>query len=138
MCAGFALAVHQIEIGGAALGAAGDDTVGNAGDGGVEVSHNLKTVRPELVEGPFFLATPIKGLPFDKLRANGVFGRDARSIMPARPVALDQRDRRARSPAAGGVGLRRHADCGPGVADRSEENTSELQSQMRILYAVFC
>src|SRR3546814_9665824 len=70
--AGVALAVHQIEIGGAALGAAGDDTVGNAGDGGVEVSHNLKTVRPELVEGPFFLATPIKGLPFDKLRANGV------------------------------------------------------------------
>src|SRR3546814_14790932 len=118
MGAGVALAVNQIEIGGSALGAAGDDTVGNAGDGGVEVSHNLKTVRPELVEGPFFLATPIKGLPFDKLRANGVFGRDARSIMPARPVALDQRDRRARSPAAGGVGLRRHAASGPGLADR--------------------
>src|SRR3546814_12593838 len=67
--AGVALAVHQIEIGGAALGAAGDDTVGNAGDGGVEVSHNLKTARPELVDGPFFLATPIKGLPLDKLRA---------------------------------------------------------------------
>src|SRR3546814_18478044 len=56
--------------------------------------------------------------PYTTLFRSGVFGRYARSIMPARPVALDQRDRRARSPAAGGVGLRRHADCGPGVADR--------------------
>src|SRR3546814_3458392 len=29
-------------------------------------------------------------------------------------------------------------DTGPGIADRSEEHTSELQSLMRISYAVFC
>src|SRR3546814_2036371 len=28
--------------------------------------------------------------------------------------------------------------CSPGVKDRSEEHTSELQSLMRISYAVFC
>src|SRR3546814_11257852 len=38
--------------------------------------------------------------------------------MPARPVALDQRDRARRAPASRGVGLRRHVDRGPGVADR--------------------
>src|SRR3546814_2197832 len=36
----------------------------------------------------------------------------------------------------------RHAPCAPGgsevLADRSEEHTSELQSLMRISYAVFC
>src|SRR3546814_9724260 len=30
------------------------------------------------------------------------------------------------------------ADCGVGAAARSEEHTSELQSLMRISYAVFC
>src|SRR3546814_5529492 len=50
----------QAQISGAARGAAGDDAVGDLGDGGVEVSHNSKTVCPELVEGPFFLATPIE------------------------------------------------------------------------------
>src|SRR3546814_12793828 len=58
--AGFALAVHQAQISGAGRGAAGDDAVGGLSDGGVEVSHNSKTVCPELVEGPFFLATPIE------------------------------------------------------------------------------
>src|SRR3546814_5002859 len=31
-----------------------------------------------------------------------------------------------------------HADFGAGVGGRSEEHTSELQSLMRISYAVFC
>src|SRR3546814_10818522 len=33
---------------------------------------------------------------------------------------------------------RRHARAGPDHDDRSEEHTSELQSLMRISYAVFC
>src|SRR3546814_7112904 len=36
-----------------------------------------------------------------------------------------------------GVDRRHHEGCGPG-AGRSEEHTSELQSLMRISYAVFC
>src|SRR3546814_18772391 len=58
--AGFALAVHQAQISGAARAAAGDDAVGDLGDGGVEVSHNSNTVCPELVSGPFFLSTPLQ------------------------------------------------------------------------------
>src|SRR3546814_15376239 len=38
--------------------------------------------------------------------------------MPARSVALDQRDRARRTPASRGVILRRHIDRRPGVADR--------------------
>src|SRR3546814_16142441 len=59
---------------------------------------------------------------------------------PPDPAA---RDRRTRSPLAGGA-----AESDPGVAARvrskgarrarSEEHTSELQSLMRISYAVFC
>src|SRR3546814_6874069 len=38
-----------------------------------------------------------------------------------------------------GLGERRHAERhAEGSADRSEEHTSELQSLMRISYAVFC
>src|SRR3546814_202975 len=40
--AGLALTLHQVEIGGAAFGAARDDAVGDAGDGGVEISHGSK------------------------------------------------------------------------------------------------
>src|SRR3546814_6595967 len=40
--------------------------------------------------------------------------------------------------AAGDHAFRRHADEGIGAFDRSEEHTSELQSLMRISYAVFC
>src|SRR3546814_3428536 len=35
-------------------------------------------------------------------------------------------------------GLARRSLCGADRADRSEEHTSELQSLMRISYAVFC
>src|SRR3546814_1322482 len=34
--------------------------------------------------------------------------------------------------------VQRHAQCERAPADRSEEHTSELQSLMRISYAVFC
>src|SRR3546814_2464254 len=37
-----------------------------------------------------------------------------------------------------GIGNLRHTDIGLNAAFRSEENTSELQSLMRISYAVFC
>src|SRR3546814_7833072 len=60
---------------------------------------------------------------------------------PAQPAALRagiRQDRRAAggSAAAGGAG----DPCGDGrrAQDRSEEHTSELQSLMRISYAVFC
>src|SRR3546814_4941075 len=38
------------------------------------------------------------------------------------------------------AGMPAHAPCGPGssASSRSEEHTSELQSLMRISYAVFC
>src|SRR3546814_6793574 len=35
-------------------------------------------------------------------------------------------------------GLKHHRLCHPAFVDRSEEHTSELQSLMRISYAVFC
>src|SRR3546814_1357835 len=46
---------------------------------------------------------------------------------------------RSRPAAAGGVGICRHASGRSfGGSHRSEEHTSELQSLMRISYAVFC
>src|SRR3546814_4073334 len=41
-------------------------------------------------------------------------------------------------PSGGGVPARRHGDLHRSRAKRSEEHTSELQSLMRISYAVFC
>src|SRR3546814_1556519 len=38
----------------------------------------------------------------------------------------------------GRVAMHPHANCQSGGAPRSEEHTSELQSLMRISYAVFC
>src|SRR3546814_6908489 len=55
-------------------------------------------------------------------------------------VALSGGGRRARRPRRGRLGARRSA-AGPGGEarrTRSEEHTSELQSLMRISYAVFC
>src|SRR3546814_5880762 len=37
-----------------------------------------------------------------------------------------------------GLDLDRFGEAAPGRSDRSEEHTSELQSLMRIQYAVFC
>src|SRR3546814_8258508 len=55
-------------------------------------------------------------------------------LLPARRDPVSLRDR-ARSRVAGAG--RRRRDLGGGAA-RSEEHTSELQSLMRISYAVFC
>src|SRR3546814_9795631 len=59
----------------------------------------------------------------------------------ARPAGhSDQRplsDRYLAAPVAVGVRVARHGE-GPDPAARSEEHTSELQSLMRISYAVFC
>src|SRR3546814_5135886 len=72
-----------------------------------------------------------------------------RSHERAAPEICDAR-RRARLPAASGGGVRRRhmgrprlrpQRCRGGIPDeagRSEEHTSELQSLMRISYAVFC
>src|SRR3546814_971959 len=49
----------------------------------------------------------------------------------ARPVPFDPRDRQKSE-------HRQHRRALPAARDRSEEHTSELQSLMRISYAVFC
>src|SRR3546814_6403152 len=63
---------------------------------------------------------------FRSQRADGRSGDRAR---PAKDADADARDQR---PAA------RRADARPRRPRRSEEHTSELQSLMRISYAVFC
>src|SRR3546814_4020103 len=54
-----------------------------------------------------------------------------RERAPGHRPPLSPAARRAPQPRAGG-------DCGLGGEGRSEEHTSELQSLMRISYAVFC
>src|SRR3546814_8296525 len=67
-----------------------------------------------------------------RLRAMDKPQRDARiSRMEQRTLALDD------IPMIGG-GIRRQAFSGASREIRSEEHTSELQSLMRISYAVFC
>src|SRR3546814_6600711 len=74
---------------------------------------------------PGLPARPVAALPEDRRRA----GRGWRSSRPAAaPASRAPAARRARAAA-----IRR-----PGCPVRSEEHTSELQSLMRISYAVFC
>src|SRR3546814_19356313 len=56
---------------------------------------------------------------------------------PARDLPLPDR-LRAEPPCARAVGHRPERRVRHAAADRSEEHTSELQSLMRISYAVFC
>src|SRR3546814_7556912 len=57
----------------------------------------------------------------------------------ARDPARDAQFPRHRPARAGGTGHpRRHVGASEGDPARSEEHTSELQSLMRISYAVFC
>src|SRR3546814_6186422 len=69
---------------------------------------------------------------FRSLQARNRFG-----IIAPHPHAGGDSARKADEPAVlvgtGGAGLARHR-----TSDRSEEHTSELQSLMRISYAVFC
>src|SRR3546814_6462188 len=71
-------------------------------------------------------ADPLRARPWPVFR-QGPVARDA-----LRPVDLPEHRRQA-EPAAGGGGA-----TGERRAPRSEEHTSELQSLMRISYAVFC
>src|SRR3546814_2339075 len=76
-----------------------------------------------------------RGLRVPRRRAQGVA---AEEIRPARTGAggcvVDRlRARHGGRVGAGGLGI-----CRMGRAQRSEEHTSELQSLMRISYAVFC
>src|SRR3546814_8955299 len=64
----------------------------------------------------------------------GAYGGDA-VVAHAVRAAGGERPRRARSRDQQGAPVRRSVPCAGG---RSEEHTSELQSLMRISYAVFC
>src|SRR3546814_1836063 len=66
----------------------------------------------------------------DSRSAFQIFGRDPRQGRAAHMIAL-MLPRLARHP-------QHRRLAGAGIADRSEEHTSELQSLMRISYAVFC
>src|SRR3546814_8964225 len=67
----------------------------------------------------------------DRARRRGALpGRGGRPRGGVRPGLRDRRTRPAQ--------LRRDAPAGGGGDPRSEEHTSELQSLMRISYAVFC
>src|SRR3546814_3983385 len=69
-----------------------------------------------------------------RLHALGVIGAHLGAGILQR---LDDRDR-GRIAHVVGVGLEGQAEQRDGAAARSEEHTSELQSLMRISYAVFC
>src|SRR3546814_8897947 len=79
-------------------------------------------------------------------RRRGIFGRDADMALaePRRRAAFWPRERQAAMADAeidGGIKLAESKfvdDVRPDDAERSEEHTSELQSLMRISYAVFC
>src|SRR3546814_10549958 len=88
-----------------------------------------------------YISTPQQKVVFDSLRPEA--DRDARGVADARAMldtayAWLDRHMAGREWAAGDdFSL---ADCGaaPFLFYRSEEHTSELQSLMRISYAVFC
>src|SRR3546814_1842505 len=61
-----------------------------------------------------------------------------REYHPQRHRAAEEHARRLRTGCARGRGGGAGGDRGARRADRSEEHTSELQSLMRISYAVFC
>src|SRR3546814_10537612 len=85
------------------------------------------SVRPELVEGPFFL---LKG---EKDGASTSSARmDYRSIPNSPMIKVASYNMRK------GIGLDRRRDPGRVLSVRSEEHTFELQSLMRISYAVLC
>src|SRR3546814_2413348 len=80
--------------------------------------------------------TIIAGQAFDAPRRPAAGGRERRRTSerpppPERPASASRRQPRSRGCAIGG-------EAGFRAAHRSEEHTSELQSLMRISYAVFC
>src|SRR3546814_3041438 len=107
-----------------------------------EVRRKQKAVRPELVEGLFCLLTSLnEERCFDRLSTNGEKESPRRRVnqMPS------YRQGGAFSPCGLAVKISHPVSVMPmlcsNCADRlrrSEEHTSELQSLMRISYAVFC
>src|SRR3546814_7907461 len=88
-------------------------------------------------------AQPSLGLPrAERGRPRGDRPAEAGTGTDGHPVARSLRGRRRRGVVGGaGVGMRGLAPsffAAPGNGRRSEEHTSELQSLMRISYAVFC
>src|SRR3546814_6777182 len=61
----------------------------------------------------------------------------SRSSVVSKAKGPAQRDRRCMAASICSCG-KCHRECGPSPSMRSEEHTSELQSLMRISYAVFC
>src|SRR3546814_3748154 len=84
-----------------------------------QVDHREPLLRPRLVALGFGPAPPVL-MPEQRRAARGLGDQE-----PAGPARI------ARAEAAQRIDQ-------PLVADRSEEHTSELQSLMRISYAVFC
>src|SRR3546814_9732283 len=104
----------------------------------------ISTRTDTLLPYPPLFRSPFRGAG----RAGGMHQAEWRDGAGAEPGALPAHRRsRLYGPHAGGERARRGredrrcyepADRQPGGAERSEEHTSELQSLMRISYAVFC
>src|SRR3546814_7321451 len=101
------------------------------------------SARPGPVEGPFFLQ---EGRCFDKLSTSGENPLTRNADISRRKAGLarfamlgefDARDR-AFMDLVGPVGQTQSPLVCISLGERSEEHTSELQSLMRISYAVFC
>src|SRR3546814_9008322 len=58
--------------------------------------------------------------------------------MPTTPIATSWSHKALSNPVSSAARMRVHAECRQNHGHRSEEHTSELQSLMRISYAVFC
>src|SRR3546814_5943861 len=87
---------------------------------------------------PLFPDTTLFRSPTDSRAASG---RPARGPSPPRPLAPAAARHAAGAPdrkSDGGKALALRRARSGGRANRSEEHTSELQSLMRISYAVFC
>src|SRR3546814_6807633 len=85
---------------------------------------------------------PLKAQPFEQRHRSAIvgvgIGIDAPKAAPGEGEIDDGGDRFARDPAAPVAAIQDIADLGHAGPPRSEEHTSELQSLMRISYAVFC
>src|SRR3546814_7357973 len=104
----------------------GRGTVAAGDGGGAATSRHSPSVSPPGCHLP--MASPQGGL-----RPLPVESRH-----PAAPQRHDPQNKKARLPAKAGL-LRAGARGQPAICSaRSEEHTSELQSLMRISYAVFC
>src|SRR3546814_7528133 len=105
----------------------------------MQISHDIMPHRPRAghARDIAHAGTPAISHP----DAHGVILRPAYTPVIAHVLAgagLYSRPERRRQRAVQAKGARARLPVGQHVADRSEEHTSELQSLMRISYAVFC